>query len=290
MSTKIAWCDETINPIVGCSKVSEGCRNCYAVGMARRLAAMGVAGYAEVISGGAWNGVSAFVPSALRKPYAWKRPRSIFIGSMGDLFHESVPFEWVDDVMRMVWDNRQHTFIVLTKRAVRMREYFSGLAVPGTDTDTAKRLLARKYYAHYDLDWHLRYLKGRFLPNLVLGVSVEDQATADDRIPKLLEIPAVKRFVSLEPLIGALCASGCHERRTILSCDNRCDDEKDPHFGFDECFECPGRDDGSDTETRKSNWFKKEKIQHFSEPCDRCEHRHKALDDAPCRKCTHYCT
>ena len=74
MATKISWCDETINPIIGCSKESEGCRNCYAENMARRLAAMGTEGYQHVISFGGWNGLSALVPSVLKKPYGWKRP------------------------------------------------------------------------------------------------------------------------------------------------------------------------------------------------------------------------
>ena len=119
MATKISWCDETINPVVGCSKVSEGCRNCYAEDMARRLAHMGLARYQRVLTGwtehgdeimkyGGWNGATAFVSSELDKPSRWKKPRSIFISSMGDLFHESVPYEWIDAVMVMVGKARQH--------------------------------------------------------------------------------------------------------------------------------------------------------------------------------------
>ncbi len=201
MATKISWCDETINPIIGCSKESGGCRNCYAENMAVRLAAMGTEGYPHVISFGRWNGLSALVPSALGKPYGWKRPRSIFVGSMGDVFLKNVPFEWIDEIMRMVWENKQHTFILLTKRPDRMQEYFAGLATPGTHTATAKRLLDRLNYGQCDHGWHMKYLRGGALPNLVLGVSAEHQAAFNDRVPVLINTPAAKRFVSMEPMI-----------------------------------------------------------------------------------------
>jgi protein gp37 len=204
MPTKITWADETINPIIGCSKESEGCQSCYAENMARRLAAMGTEGYQHVVSFGRWNGLAAFVPSALKKPYSWKRPRSIFVGSMGDIFMKGVPFEWIDETMRMIWENKQHTFIFLTKHPARMQEYFSGLTTPGTHTVTAKRLLDRMHYTQCDHGWHMEYLRGRSLPNLVLGVSAEHQAAFNDRVPVLMHIPAVKRFVSMEPMIGPI--------------------------------------------------------------------------------------
>jgi len=177
MPTKISWCDETINPVVGCSKVSDGCKNCYAESMASRLAAMGFVQYKHVTNDGSgsykkWNGKTGFVPSELEKPYKWKKPRSIFISSMGDLFHETVPFEWVNSIVVTIGRLPRHTFIVLTKRAGRMQEFFSSLY-----NDSP-------------------------LSNLVLGVSVENQQEADKRIPLLLKIPAAKRFVSLEPMLG----------------------------------------------------------------------------------------
>lgn len=202
MGTKIHWTDETINPVVGCSKMSSGCASCYAEIIARRLAAMGLEQYQGVISFGKWNGLTAFVPSELEKPYKWKAHRSVFVSSMGDLFHKTVPFGWVDEVMRMVWDNPRHTFIVLTKRPENMRRYFTGLATSGLTAEASKRLLQNINYARQDHGWHLRYLRGGALHNLVCGVSVEDQQTADDRIPVLLEIPAAKRFISLEPMVG----------------------------------------------------------------------------------------
>lgn len=182
MATKISWCDETINPVVGCSKISEGCQNCYAENMAARLASMGLGQYQSVTSFRRWNGLTAFVESELQKPLKWKKPRSIFVGSMGDLFHKSVPFEWVDAVMVMIGKARQHTFIILTKRPERMKAYFADRVASG--------FTPREGYTTNPL------------PNLVLGVSVEDQQAADDRMPYLLATPAAKRFISLEPMIG----------------------------------------------------------------------------------------
>ena len=111
---------------------------------------------------------------ALQKPLSWKKPRRVFVNSMGDLFHKGVPFKWVDQVMHTVHHCPQHTFIVLTKRAERMRAYFE------------------------------RYVKlyGSVAANLWLGVSVEDQMSADERIPLLRKTPAAKIFVSMEPLLG----------------------------------------------------------------------------------------
>lgn len=194
--SKIQWCDETINPVVGCSKISAGCQNCYAENMARRLAAMGLRQYHNVVVGGIadntyeprWNGNTAFVPSELEKPYRWKKPRTIFVSSMGDLFHDTVSIKWQMTVMEMIAALPHHTFIFLTKRPENMKRFISAWVI----------------YA----EW--------YLPNLILGVSVEDQATADERIPVLLQTPAAKRFISLEPMIGPvdLVTSGafveCH--------------------------------------------------------------------------------
>jgi len=215
MGTGISWCDETINPIIGCSKASPGCTNCYAEGMARRLAAMGTEGYDNVVTNGKWSGGVSFIPFALKKAYGWMKPRSIFVGSMGDLFHESVPFEWIDQIMRLAWVKKDHTFIMLTKRAARMQEYFHGLRQPGNQTDTAKRLLKNPNYAQDSHGWHMVYLKGHALPNLVIGVSVENQKTAGERIPLLLATPAAKRFISLEPMLGPVTLPGCPECKGV---------------------------------------------------------------------------
>ena len=170
--TKIAWADSTINPVVGCSKISEGCQNCYAENMAARLASMGLGQYQSVTSFRRWNGLTVFVPSELAKPHGWRKPRTVFVSSMGDLFHKSAQFEWFEQVMRTVMELPRHTFIFLTKRPERMGEWL----------------------AQYPIVLH----------NLVIGVSVEDQQAADERIPVLLQIPAAKRFISLEPMIEAV--------------------------------------------------------------------------------------
>lgn len=202
MATKISWCDETINPVVGCSKISAGCNNCYAENMARRLAAMGNPYYQSVVLSGkgcssfkGWNGTTIFVESQLEKPYKWRKPRTVFVSSMGDLFHESVWRGWIDDVMRMVANNSQHTFIFLTKRPERMKQYFDLC-----DRELVEQLTAFYQLSHGTDPYNLA--ANWPLPNLVLGVSVEDQKTADDRIPVLLQIPAAKRFISIEPMLG----------------------------------------------------------------------------------------
>ena len=186
MPTKIQWCDESWNPIIGCSKVSAGCENCYAEKMALRLANMGNTNYDEVVSisvayvyqgklRGKWNGKTNFVESAVKKPLHWRKSRRIFVCSMGDLFHESVPFTWIGRVFSMMRACPQHTFIVLTKRAKIMQRYM---------------IVAALYSKHNPPP-----------PNVILGVSVEDQATADERIPILLRTPAARRLISLEPLL-----------------------------------------------------------------------------------------
>ncbi len=202
LTTKISWCDETINPVVGCSKISSGCQNCYAENMARRLATMGFAQYQDVIGverngiiKGEWNGSTAFVSSELEKPYKWRKRRSVFVSSMGDLFHESVWRCWIDDVMRMVANNSEHTFIFLTKRPERMKQYFDLC-----DRDLTEELTAF-YQLSHGTDPH-NLAANWPLPNLVLGVTAEDQKTADERIRVLLQIPAAKRFVSIEPMLG----------------------------------------------------------------------------------------
>lgn len=118
MATKIEWTSEVFNPVHGCTKVSEACQNCYAEVMARRLQGNHIKSYE--------NGfVVTLNPDELQKPYSWKKPRMAFTCSMGDLFHKEVPFEFIDRVMTVIEDNPQHTFQILTKRAMRMAGYFS---------------------------------------------------------------------------------------------------------------------------------------------------------------------
>ena len=203
--TKIEWTDRTWNPIIGCSHVSPGCDHCYAEKMACRLARMpGKVGetYSQVVDldKNLWKGRTAFVPSTLEKPLHWKKPKRIFVGSMTDLFHPSVPDEWLDRVFATMALCPQHTFQILTKRPERMLEYISSLWV---HRRVWKRVVESIGFGHQfegkwvdDSAWPLS--------NVWLGVTAENKAMADKRIPVLLQTPAEKRFVSLEPLLKAV--------------------------------------------------------------------------------------
>ena len=116
-TTKIEWTDATWNPVTGCTKASEGCTHCYAESMARRLKAMGIEKYR--------NGFKVTLhEDALNEPQKWRKPRTIFVCSMGDLFHKDVPFAFIDKVRQVMVDTPQHRYQLLTKRADRMEEYF----------------------------------------------------------------------------------------------------------------------------------------------------------------------
>lgn len=191
--TGIEWCDATWNPTVGCSIVSPGCTHCYAMkaaaGLEQRFGSAKYAGLTRVVNGNAvWTGEVRLDEGALDQSLRWRRPRRIFVNSMSDLFHEALPDAAIDRVFAVMALAPQHTFLVLTKRARRMRAYLAG--VP--------RILDRIETVMGDrgriADWPF--------PNVWLGVSVEDQARADERIPLLLDTPAAVRFLSCEPLLG----------------------------------------------------------------------------------------
>jgi len=209
MASNIQWTNETWNPIIGCSKVSAGCANCYAEKMAFRQMMMGNENYEKVvhrIGVASWNHKTVFVESALEKPLHWKKPRMIFVCSMGDLFHESVPFEWVDKVFAVMAMCPQHTFQILTKRPERMREYFKAkdLFVSGKSRVYEQFRLIRPPGQKYNCWAEIEWSSLNVLSNVWLGVTAENQAMADERIPILLEIPAAKRFVSVEPMLEAV--------------------------------------------------------------------------------------
>lgn len=194
--THIEWTDATWNPITGCSVVSPGCTNCYAMKLAgTRLqhhpsrAGLTVASK----SGPVWNGKVRLNREWLYQPLEWKKPRMVFVCAHGDLFHEDVPDEWILDIFTIMAIAKQHTFQVLTKRADRMREFLSR---PEDD------LLEAIYTNWYSFDGGAREVWSWPLPNVWLGVSVEDQKRADERIPALLNTPAAIRWVSAEPLLG----------------------------------------------------------------------------------------
>ena len=162
-STKIEWTDKTWNPITGCTKISQGCANCYAEVMSRRLKAMGQGKYV--------NGFQLTLhEECLNEPLEWKQPHTIFVCSMSDLFHQDVPFSFVDKVIETIRQTPQHRYQLLTKRAERMNEYFQTHEVPH---------------------------------NVWLGVTVEAQSSKY-RIDLLRNLDAPIRFLSCEPLIEDL--------------------------------------------------------------------------------------
>lgn len=190
--TSIAWTDSTWNPVRGCSRVSPGCGDatgggCYAMKMAHRFSGPGMPyeGLTRIGKRGVdWAGFARLVPEQLDAPLRWRKPRRIFVNSMSDLFHESLTDEEILRVFDVMRQCPQHTFQVLTKRAARMRKWFSWVqAMPGWPLPLGRSGV-----------WPL--------PNVWLGVSAEDQQRADERIPHLLATPAAVRFVSVEPQIG----------------------------------------------------------------------------------------
>jgi len=188
MPSKIEWTDETWNPVTGCTKVSAGCKNCYAARMAKRLA--GRCGYPEAPH----QFDVTLHPDKLDLPLKWRKPRMVFVCSMGDLFHDDVPFWFVRNVWGMMALCPQHTFQVLTKRPKRMLEFVSREWVAHVHTEKVTQRYTEPVLAGLcDV-----------LPNVWLGTSVENQATADERIPLLLQTPAAVRFVSAEPLLEAV--------------------------------------------------------------------------------------
>ena len=191
--TSIQWSDATWNPVTGCESVSAGCDHCYARTFAERW--RGTAGhYFE-------HGFDLVLrPTKLDEPLAWRKPRRIFVNSMSDLFHKNIPDEYIARVFAVMARCPQHAFQLLTKRHARMRSLIGGLDGSGhrlieatTDEETAQAL--------HNAPWPL--------PNLHLGVSVEDQRSADTRIITLFDTPAAVRWVSIEPMISAVDLTWC---------------------------------------------------------------------------------
>jgi protein gp37 len=172
--TSIEWTDATWNPVAGCSIMSAGCSNCYAMRMAARLDAMGMEKYRGLTKRSrkqfVWTGEIRLDDKALTIPYGWSKPRFVFVNSMSDLFHEKVPAPFVAQVWRAMEETPRHTYQILTKRPDRMRDIV-------------------KHFPR--------------LPNVWLGTSVEGPKVVN-RIDELKHVDAVVRFVSFEPLIGAV--------------------------------------------------------------------------------------
>lgn len=220
--SSIEWTDATWNPITGCSVVSPGCTNCYAMKLAgTRLkhipSRQGLTRDSK--AGPVWTGEVRLNEQWLAQPLQWKRSRRIFVCAHGDLFAENVPDEWIDRVFAVMALAPQHTFQVLTKRAKRMREYLTDRSgklarfmideyiakAPDNPTKTRAINVAWPVRSIGDIDWpsdvEMRHWP---LPNVWLGVSAEDQARAGQRVPELLATPAAIRFVSAEPLLGPI--------------------------------------------------------------------------------------
>lgn len=197
--TGIEWTDATWNPVTGCSKVSSGCKHCYAEREWPRMTKL-VPSYAER----EFTDVRTH-GDRLDQPIRWAKRRMIFVNSMSDLFHSAVPDEFIDSVFGVMWAclygrNEQdgHIFQVLTKRADRMRDYLS------TDRREAWARAAVHHGGGIDPDGiydQTLSFEGPH-PRIWIGVSVEDQAAADERIPLLLDTPAAVRWISAEPLLG----------------------------------------------------------------------------------------
>ncbi|TGK36236.1 DUF5131 family protein [Leptospira andrefontaineae] len=180
-NSKIEWTDHTWNPVTGCAKVSAGCKNCYAETLSKRKF-------------GEWKdrpfSQIRLKPHKLSEPFRIKEPSKIFVNSMSDLFHQDVPFDFVDQVFAEMALNSKHIFQVLTKRPHRMREYLK---------NTTRFISIHIHMRNREMN---AYAPKWPLPNVWLGVSVENQKAADERIPILLECPAAVRFLSCEPLLG----------------------------------------------------------------------------------------
>ncbi|MFC3802686.1 DUF5131 family protein [Cohnella sp. GCM10012308] len=207
--SKIEWTEATWNPLRGCSKVSDGCRNCYAETVANRFSGPDQP-YEGTITDGRWNGHIRLVLEVLNKPIRWRRPRLIFVNSMSDLFHPEVPQAYIDKVFAVMALAPQHTFQILTKRPERMLHYLQGLEKRGARqvlADTAEAVTGDEdagIFVANRIGAGATSKPGWPLKNAWLGVSVENQKAADERIPLLLQTPAAVRWLSCEPLLGPI--------------------------------------------------------------------------------------
>ncbi|MDQ0792039.1 DUF5131 family protein [Streptomyces sp. B1I3] len=208
--SSIEWTEQTWNPTTGCDRVSPGCDNCYALTMAKRLKGMGQAKYqtdGDPRTSGPGFGV-AMHEDTLTDPLRWSKPRRVFVNSMSDLFHAKVTDDFIARVFAVMSLTPQHTYQLLTKRHARMRSLLSSAhfrtacekAEAELVSDSTTPGLPRYKREQYATQWWSNFAKP--LPNVWLGVSVENQKYADLRIPALLDTPAAVRFLSCEPLLG----------------------------------------------------------------------------------------
>lgn len=193
MSTTIEWTEETWNPVVGCTKTSPGCDNCYAIGVAHRALQPAHAGLTVRVDGerADWTGELRCLPERLEAPLRWRRPRRVFVNSMSDLFHPGVPRDFIVETFAVMAAAAQHTFQVLTKRPHRMAQL---LADPAFWVDVERAAGAHTHA--YDDDQGPP-------PNVWLGTSIETDRYGF-RAAQLLRTPAAVRFLSIEPLLGPI--------------------------------------------------------------------------------------
>lgn len=207
-TTGIAWTDRTWNAIRGCSLVSSGCTNCYAMRQAGRFSGPGqpYEGLVRKTSQGyKWTGEVRLIEKDLDAPLRWKKPQKIFVNSMSDLFHESVPDTWIDQIMAVMWAAQWHTFQVLTKRDERLQSYMADPVTPERIAAAAYELMMQQAPAKGDI-LTIEDLRADIrlpLPNVWLGVSVENISTLS-RLNYLCNTPASVRFASFEPLLEDL--------------------------------------------------------------------------------------
>jgi protein gp37 len=258
--SNIEWTDATWNALRGCSRVSEGCRNCYAEGMAGRFSDPGQWGHGiatrepesaeRYILRGRWTGQVVLDEKALLKPRHWKKPRRIFVTSIGDPFHHQVTDDMLDRLFSVMAMCPQHTFQLLTKRPERMQEYLKGIERRAYENDCHPTDFL---LTHCIDDAWWKGMGRRVppkhpwpLPNVWIGTSVENQATADQRIPQLLATPAAVRFLSCEPLLGPvsieshlMSCDGCGNQGSTALTLNR------PGSGHDLCRACTKGEEGA---------------------------------------------
>lgn len=227
-NSKIEWTDTTWNPVVGCTMVSPGCAHCYAERMASRLRAMALADidagrdpgrkrhYIDAVDEhGCWTGKMIPVPEALDDPFHWKKPRRVFVNSMSDLFHEALPWSFIDRVFATMFDCQWHTFQILTKRAERACQYLScpltrvriaeqcHEALKVRAPEKAALVTVADLIGEIEESWPL--------PNVWMGTSAENRRQWKERVSWLAQTPAAVRIISAEPLLevidpGCQCA------------------------------------------------------------------------------------
>lgn len=208
--TPIAWTHRpgtrgrSWNPTRGCALKSAGCKHCYAMRQARRFAGPGQAFEGLVnIKTGKWTGEGRFVADKLLEPMHWRDPSTVFVDSMSDLFYEGFSNEEIAAVFGVMAACPLHQFLILTKRAERLPEWFDWVLENGPAV-IAENAWARTQEEDRAIHERLRRPAPWPLPNVWLGVSVEDQDAANERIPHLRSVPAAVRFLSCEPLLGPL--------------------------------------------------------------------------------------